>query len=286
MPNAVILAAGTSSRFVPLSYDIPKGLIEVKGERLIERQIRQLKDAGVSDINIVTGYKAEKFEYLADKYDVRLIFNEDYAVYNNISSVFKVLDLLDDTFICSSDNYFPDNVFLKSPEYPFYSALFSVGLTDEYCLRCDENDNIRGVEIGGCNEWFMIGHVRFNSEFSQKFVNIIRKEYAKEDVRKGYWEDLYIKHLNELPYLKINRYSAGEILEFDSIDELRRFDSSYIDDTRSEIISNLAHRLDCRQRDLSCFSPISRDADFREFSFIKDGKKLIYNHLSDKLLML
>lgn len=41
--NAIIMAAGTSSRFVPLSAERPKGLVEVKGEVLIERQIRQLK---------------------------------------------------------------------------------------------------------------------------------------------------------------------------------------------------------------------------------------------------
>ena len=51
--NAIILAAGMSSRFVPLSYEIPKGLLVVKGERLIERQIRQLKEAGIDDITVV-----------------------------------------------------------------------------------------------------------------------------------------------------------------------------------------------------------------------------------------
>ena len=63
--NAVIMAAGTASRFAPLSYERPKGLLEVKGEVLIERQIRQLKEAGVDDITVVVGYKAEMFEYLA-----------------------------------------------------------------------------------------------------------------------------------------------------------------------------------------------------------------------------
>ena len=38
--NAVILAAGASTRFIPLSLEQPKGLFEVRGERLIERQIR------------------------------------------------------------------------------------------------------------------------------------------------------------------------------------------------------------------------------------------------------
>lgn len=57
--NAVIMAAGTSSRFAPLSYERPKALIEVKGEVLIERQIRQLYEAGVPEVIVVTGYKHE-----------------------------------------------------------------------------------------------------------------------------------------------------------------------------------------------------------------------------------
>ncbi len=66
--NAIIMAAGMSSRFIPLSWECPKGLLEVKGEILIERQIRQLKEAGVTDITVVTGYMADKFDYLIAKY--------------------------------------------------------------------------------------------------------------------------------------------------------------------------------------------------------------------------
>ena len=45
--NAVIMAAGFSSRFAPLSYECPKGLVKIKGEVLVERQIRQLQEAGI-----------------------------------------------------------------------------------------------------------------------------------------------------------------------------------------------------------------------------------------------
>ena len=65
--NAVILAAGTASRFAPLSYERPKALAEVKGEVLIERQIRQLHEAGINEVYVVTGYKAELFQYLEEK---------------------------------------------------------------------------------------------------------------------------------------------------------------------------------------------------------------------------
>ena len=76
--NAIIMAAGTSSRFVPLSYELPKALITVKGEVLIERQIRQLKEAGINEIVVVTGYKKELFYYLKEKYNVIIIENDDY----------------------------------------------------------------------------------------------------------------------------------------------------------------------------------------------------------------
>ena len=59
MDSAVILAAGFGSRFVPLTFETPKGLLEVYGERMIERQIKQLHEAGVTDITIVVGYLKE-----------------------------------------------------------------------------------------------------------------------------------------------------------------------------------------------------------------------------------
>ena len=53
MKNAIILAAGKSSRFAPFTYEKPKGLFRVKGEILIERQIEQLREAGVEEIYVV-----------------------------------------------------------------------------------------------------------------------------------------------------------------------------------------------------------------------------------------
>ena len=145
------MAAGTSSRFVPLCWERPKGLLEVKGEILIERQIKQLKAAGVEEITIVTGYMADQFEYLKDKFGISLVYNPDYACYNNTSTLMCVLDKLGDTWICSSDNYFTGNVFNEHPVCSQYSAEYADGETDEYCLTCDKDDNIINVTVGGTN---------------------------------------------------------------------------------------------------------------------------------------
>lgn len=104
--NAVIMAAGLSSRFAPLSFEKPKALIEVKGEVLIERQIRQLKEAGIRDIIIVVGYKKEMFYYLRDKFGASIVENKEYLTRNNHSSLYVVKEVLKNTYICSADNYF------------------------------------------------------------------------------------------------------------------------------------------------------------------------------------
>lgn len=225
--NAIIMAAGMATRFAPLSYETPKGLLKVKGEILIERQIYQLKEAGISDIIVVVGYLAEKFMYLKDKFGVRLVMNEDFCRYNNTSSVIRVIDDLEDTYLCSSDNYFPHNVFLGQPKDSYYSALYVEGKTGEYCLITDNDENIIGVKVGGSDAWYMVGHVFFNKTFSAKFREIMKKEYVHEETRQGYWEDVFIRYINELPPMKIRRYQPHDIEEFDNLDELCLFDPSW-----------------------------------------------------------
>lgn len=107
--NAIIMAAGLSSRFAPISYEKPKGLLTVRGEILIERQIRQLQAAGINNITIVVGYKKESFFYLEDKFNVRLVINPHYADRNNNESLYLVRERLGNTYICSSDDYFEES---------------------------------------------------------------------------------------------------------------------------------------------------------------------------------
>ena len=126
--NAIILAAGLSSRFAPISYEKPKGLLHVRGEILIERQIRQLQESGIDDITVVAGYKKEYFFYLEEKHGVSIVVNEEYATRNNHSSLMVVRERLGNTFICSSDNYFVENPFEPYVWKAYYavSGIFQV----------------------------------------------------------------------------------------------------------------------------------------------------------------
>ena len=263
--NAIILAAGTSSRFIPLSFERPKALIEVKGEVLIERQIRQLREAGINDIIIVVGYKHGMFEYLIGKFGVTLVVNPDYAKYKNISTLICVLDHLGETYICSSDNYFVENVFLRKPEVSEYAAMYAHGETDEYCLETDREDNIISVSIGGKDAWYMVGHVFFHSTFSNVFKQIMVRAFKEEMNRKKYWEDIYIAHIAELPRLRINRFRDGAIKEFDSLEELRLFDKKY-EQSDSAILMYITDMLGCKESDIHSIAQVNNGL-LHAFSF-------------------
>lgn len=275
--NAVILAAGTSSRFAPLSYEKHKALTVVKGEVLVERQIKQLKETGINDIFIVTGYKAEQFEYLKSLYGVTLIYNPDFLVRNNNSSIYAAKNVIRNTFICSADNYFSSNPFEYEVEEAYYSAVYSQGETDEWCIT-QKNDYIVSASIGGKDSWYMLGHAFWDENFSRKFLSILESEYNKSNTYDLLWEHIWITHIKELK-MKIKKYPDGYIYEFDTLDELRAFDTSYICDTKCRLLSQIAKRMHVKEAEISEVASVKEYGSLASgFTFTVHGKKYIYKY--------
>lgn len=281
--NAIIMAAGYASRFAPISYECPKALMKVKGEVLIERQIRQLKEAGIDSIIIVIGYMKERFYYLQDKYAVQLVENPVYNVRNNHSSIYAVRNQLNNTYICSADNYFTVNPFESEVEQAYYAALYAPGETKEWCLTLDEDDWITGVSIGGNGQWYMLGHVFWSEEFSKIFRRILEEEYGREETRDKLWEALYIEHLDLLK-LKVRKFADHEIYEFDSLEELREFDRSYMEHSGSAILQSIADILHCLEKDIIHIIPEHDAANHTAgFSFTCRNCRYIYRYENKQL---
>lgn len=240
--NAIIMAAGTSSRFAPLSYEQHKAMTVVRGEVLIERQIRQLKEAGVPKVCLVTGYKAEQFDYLVPKFGVELIHNPSYLERNNNGSIWAVRDVLANSYLCSADNYFCENPFEAEVDGAYYAAEYADGPTAEWCMTEDATGRITGVTVGGANAWYMMGHTFWSEEFSRTFLRILKAEYDLPQTAGKLWETIFMEHLDELE-MRVRHYAPGVIFEFDTLDELRAFDPTYVDDTRSALVKRVAAEL-------------------------------------------
>lgn len=277
--TAIIMAAGMASRFAPLSYEKPKGLLVVKGEVLVERQIRQLNEAGISDITVVVGYMKEQFFYLEKKYNVSIVINEDYYRYNNTSTLIRVLDKLKNTYICSSDNYFADNPFEEYVYDSYYSAVFCPGVTDEWGLKTDKKGLITEVVHHPEDCWCMMGHAYFSDSYSKVFKNILKTQYEKGDTRDILWEGLYERNIDKLP-MYIRKYDPDKVLEFDSLDDLRKFDAAFMDNTGSAIMRDIAEALGCKESDIREISVIKNELPIYPFRFKVKGKWYMYNNSS------
>lgn len=275
--NAIIMAAGFSSRFAPISYDKPKGVLKVRGEVLIERQIRQLQEAGICDITVVVGYMKEAFFYLEDKFGITIKVNEEYLTRNNNSTLMLVKEQLGNTYICSSDDYFTENVFSPYEYKAFYSAQFFEGETDEYCMRVGRGNRITKVTVGGSDAYGMLGHVYFDREFSARFVQVLEEDYDKPETAPKLWEDIYIDHIKELDMV-MRPYDEGVIYEFDSLADLREFDHDFLDNVDSEILDNICSVLDCTRSAICDIVPIKEGLTNLSFRFSCDDATYVYRH--------
>lgn len=223
--NAIIMAAGLSKRCLPLSSIIPKGLYKVKGEILIERQINQLKEVGINNIIIVVGYKKEQFYYLEDKYNVKIIENEDYNKYNNIVSVYLAKDYMKNTYLLCSDNYYIENIFQKYEYESFYCCEYSDKFVDEYCITKMDGDYVTEIKRGAEKSWFTIGCFYFDKINSKKFIEYLEKEIEISGTKQLLLDDFHIKHIDEIK-ISIKKY-YNKIYEFDTLDEIIKFDQAF-----------------------------------------------------------
>ena len=275
--NAIIMAAGFSSRFAPLSYETPKGLLNVRGEILIERQIRQLQEAGINEIIVVAGYKKELFFYLEEKFGVKVVVNHEYASRNNNSTLMVVRKSLGNSYICSSDNYFTTNPFSPYEWKACYSAELSCGPTKEWCIQTNDDDLITSVEIGGSDAWYMIGHAYFDRAFSQRFVEILEAEYDYPATAYKLWETIYLDHIDELEMV-INRCKTGTIFEFDSLDELREFDPLFLENIESAIFDNIVSVLGCTKTEIHDVYPLTQGLTNLSCHFATNSGEYVYRH--------
>ena len=279
--NAVILAAGSATRFVPLSLEQPKGLYEVRGERLIERQILQLKEAGIEDITVVLGYKKDMFAYLEEKYGVRLLFNPAYNVKNNIESLLVAEKYLGNTYICVCDSYFVENPFHRYEYRPFYAGFSTGKAEDEMYAHIDDSGRIIRMKAGEQGGLMLLGHSFWSSSFSRKFIETAKADRETGTYDNDFWEVLVRDKLMDFPALYFKEYSQGNIHEFDYFEQLRQFDPGYTSHAKSDILRNIKLVFRCDEEEIVDFRTVSEGMTNTSFVFQIHGEDYIYRHPGD-----
>ncbi len=252
--NAIILAAGMGSRMIPLTYEKPKGLIEVRGVTMVELQIRQLLAAGITKILIVTGYLAEQFDFLQEKYAgiVTCIYNPNYESQNNIASLYLVRQYLGDTYLLSADNYYPENIFKgQETDKSWYCAVRSQTAKAEWGLRTDNSGRIVEVQKqAAAGQPYMYGAVFFSREVVPDFCRILEREYEDSASHSWLWEEVLLRYTRELEFY-IHEEREQAVLELESLEDLRAFDPCYREHSGNPVLERIAEVFQIRESEIT-----------------------------------
>ena len=266
--NAVILAAGFGMRMVPINTETPKGLLEVEGEPLIERLIRQLQEVGIRDIAVVVGFMKEHYEYLMDDFGVDLVVNADYAGKNNLHSLALAASRLGNTYVVPCDIWCPENPFRSRELYPWYMVTDKI--QESTSVRVSRKQEL--VSVHGQSGNRMVGVACLTEEVSARLRRRLL-DMDRDRLHAGaFWEDaLYEKNRMIVPARVVHDGAAVEINTYEQLRELDR----HSEQLRSDAIATIADALHVPFSEITNITVLKKGMTNRSFRFTCGGKDYI-----------
>lgn len=267
--QAVILAAGAGMRMIPLNMEVSKGLLEVNGEVLIERLIRQLQEVGIREIYVVVGFMKEKYEYLMDAYGVELIVNPEYALKNNLHSLYLAREHLTNAYVIPCDIWCSHNPFSREELYSWYMV------TDRFdhdsSVRVSHKGELIAVPKGTAGN-SMIGICYLTQPDSDTVCTRLEAMDAEPRYDDVFWEEtLRDKGRMIVPARLMD---AGEAVSIKTFEQLRELDSQS-DHLKSEAIRTICDALHADMEEITQVTFLKKGMTNRSFLFSCKGKRYI-----------
>lgn len=225
--KALILAAGLGTRLAPITNDRPKSLVPVNGQPIILKQIDNLHKNGITDITVVSGYKAnileEKIHALYP--EIRIIESVNYATTNNMYSAYLAHEVMEnsDFLMMNADVFYDASVVTALLNFEAPNAIVTdIGNYLEESMKVVE-ENGRLVKISKSIEkadalGASIDVYKFSSDAGKKFFGKCA-EYIETKKELKMWSEVA---LNDI--LKDVEFRAcplvGRWLEIDNHDDL------------------------------------------------------------------
>lgn len=225
--SAIVAAAGLSSRMRDF-----KPMLCLGEETIISRMIRSLREAGVGEIVVVTGYRADTLSAHLEKLHVQCVENRDYAKTKMFDSLLLGLDTLQEP--CDAVILTPGDVPLVRPEtirlllnsggkaaYPTYEGkpghpvMLEREMVDEI-RRYDGGDGLRGalahlsvesVQVPVHDEGILLG-----ADTPDDFRTLLRQDMANHSSGR-LWPDIRIQIAKNDVILKPETAQYIEMIE-------------------------------------------------------------------------
>ena len=227
--RAIILAAGFSSRLLPITLNTPKPLVRVKGNRIIDSLIDSCLEAGITDIWVVRGYLPEQFDQLLYKYPmIRFLENPQFNETNNISSAVAAKDLLSNAYVFEADLLLAKPGLVKKYQYSSNILGIKTDRTDDWCVVVEDGVIVEEKVGGeGDNIWRLLGISYWTEEDGQRLAEDLVRTYQAPGGRERYWEQVPLLYCRERYTVEIRECSEADITEIDTFRELRQIDRTY-----------------------------------------------------------
>ncbi|MDU1540075.1 MAG: NTP transferase domain-containing protein [Paeniclostridium sordellii] len=217
--RAILLAAGMGTRLRPVTLTTPKSLVEVNGKPILERQIEFLREIDIDEIIVVTGYLNEKFNYLREKYGVKLIHNDKFNIYNNIYTMYLVREYLGDSYVIDADVYLHRNFLERDIQKSTYFSGYKTGFKNEWKLDCDENDKVSNIIVDDGEGYILSGISYWSKNDAIIITNELEKYIENGKFKDLYWDDVVKDNLSKLD-VYIRKINSEDSFEIDSLEDL------------------------------------------------------------------
>lgn len=221
--RAIILAAGLGTRLRPMTDNTPKALIKVKDKPLVEYQIEYLKEKGIDEIIVVVGYLHEQFDYLKEKYGVKLVFNEKYVEYNNFYSLYLVKDYLADSYVIDADNYLFKNMFRSDINRSTYFSVYREDCENEWFLIYGDDYKVEDIIVDSKAGRILSGVSFWDKETAEKINKFIDFAYDSNEFMDLYWDNMVKDNISELD-VYVEELEANSIYEIDSVKDYNKLE--------------------------------------------------------------
>lgn len=225
--RAVILAAGVSSRMMPIILNTPKPLVRVHGKPIIETILDALLHVGITDITIVVGYMKEQFTLLKEQYpNVQFIENLFFNETNNISSAWTARQKLSNAYVLEADLVIQNPKIIRKYEYCSNHLGIYCERTDDWCFMV-KKDLIQKMGIGGENCYRMCGISFWTEKDGKKLEQCLDEVWNRPGGKERYWDEVPLREYKNVFEIEIRKCKKDDLVEVDTWKELQQIDPIY-----------------------------------------------------------
>ena len=267
--RAIILAAGYGMRMIPINRELPKGLIEINGEPIIEHTIRQLQEAGICEIILVTGFMKERYEYLTDKYQVTPLYCRDYPTKNNLYTLACAAEYLEDAYIVPCDVWFYRSPFRTTELYSWY--MLSTEQISEGEIRATRSREIVDVEPGEAGNR-IIGLSYLTAADAREARERLNRLTSERKNSTVFWEAILTEKKHMLvPARLIDPSDAVEINTYEQLREIEYYNPQL----QNDVINVIRKVFDVRFEEIRDITTVKKGLTNRSFIFTIRGRRYI-----------